>query len=93
MQFLENEQKRAHIELQALESSIFSVNKEITEEQERLQFLKEVIANRESKSLEFKRNRNEAKEYEAKVRAEQHAIMQLIHSCELNLQQAQIEYK
>ena len=93
LQFLENEQKRAHIELQALESSIFSVNKEITEEQERLQFLKEVIANRESKSLELKRNRNEAKEYEAKVRAEQHAIMQLIHSSELNLQQAQIEYK
>ncbi len=93
LQFLENEQKRAHIELQALESSIFSVNKEITEEQERLQFLKEVIANCESKSLEFKRIRNEAKEYEAKIRAEQHAIMQLIHSSALSLQQAQIEYK
>ncbi|MEY3311217.1 MAG: hypothetical protein RL348_550, partial [Bacteroidota bacterium] len=91
--FLENEQKRSSIELQALESSIFSVSKEIDEEQERLQFLKEVIANRESKSLEFKRIRNEAKEYEAKIRAEQHAIMQLIHSSELGLQQAQIEYK
>jgi chromosome segregation protein len=93
LQFLENEQKRSNIELQALESSIFSVSKDIDEEQERLQFLKEVIANRESKSLEFKKIRNEAKEYEAKIRAEQHAIMQLIHTSELSLQQAQIEYK